>query len=109
MSLVAISRAPYAKLAAFRKEMGGSFNWGRLLPTSATIGMDQGLYETPLALSMPKAEASDMYRKFAGTGIQLHGGIGMTWEHDLQLYFKRAKACRVAARHRERVARLMGP
>lgn len=40
-----------------------------------------------------------MYRKFAGTGIQLHGGIGMTWEHDLQLYFKRAKACRVAARH----------
>ena len=42
---------------------------------------------------------------------ELHGGIGMTWEHDLQLYFKRAKASEVAFGdanwHRERVAQLM--
>jgi alkylation response protein AidB-like acyl-CoA dehydrogenase len=42
----------------------------------------------------------------------LHGGIGMTWEHDLQLYLKRAKADEVAfgdaSWHRERVAQLMG-
>jgi alkylation response protein AidB-like acyl-CoA dehydrogenase len=41
----------------------------------------------------------------------LRGGIGMTWEHDLQLYFKRAKASEVAfgdaTWHRERVARLI--
>ena len=59
---------------------------------------------------MAKTAASDMSGKVAGTGIQLHGGIGMTWKHDLQLYFKRAKASEVAfgdaTRHRERVARL---
>ncbi len=41
------------------------------------------------------------------------GGVGMTWEHDLQLYFKRAKASEVAFGdaiwHRERVARLFNP
>src|SRR3984893_13539564 len=77
----------------------------------AAWAVDQGLDEAPLAVSMAKAAASDMYRKVAGTGIQLHGGIGMTWEHDLQLYFKRAKASEVAfgdaTWHRERVAQLM--
>jgi alkylation response protein AidB-like acyl-CoA dehydrogenase len=77
----------------------------------AAWAVDQGLDEAPLAVSMAKAAASDMVRKVAGTGIQLHGGIGMTWEHDLQLYFKRAKASEVAfgdaTWHRERVAQLM--
>jgi alkylation response protein AidB-like acyl-CoA dehydrogenase len=77
----------------------------------AAWAVDQGLEEAPLAVSMAKAAASDMARKVAGTGIQLHGGIGMTWEHDLQLYFKRAKASEVAfgdaTWHRERVAQLM--
>jgi alkylation response protein AidB-like acyl-CoA dehydrogenase len=77
----------------------------------AAWAFDQDLDEAPLAISMAKAAASDMSRKIAGTGIQLHGGIGMTWEHDLQLYFKRAKASEVAfgdaTWHRERVAQLM--
>jgi alkylation response protein AidB-like acyl-CoA dehydrogenase len=85
----------------------------RSLTYYAAWAVDQGLEEAPLAVSMAKAAASDMYRKVAGTGIQLHGGIGMTWEHDLQLYFKRAKASEVAfgdaTWHRERVARLMSP
>jgi alkylation response protein AidB-like acyl-CoA dehydrogenase len=79
----------------------------------AAWAFDQGLDEAPLAVSMAKAAASDMSHKIAGTGIQLHGGIGMTWEHDLQLYFKRAKASEVAfgdaTWHRERVAQLMRP
>ena len=79
----------------------------------AAWAVDQGLDEAPLAVSMAKAAASDMYRKVAGIGIQLHGGIGMTWEHDLQLYFKRAKASEVAfgdaSWHRERIARLLTP
>jgi alkylation response protein AidB-like acyl-CoA dehydrogenase len=45
-------------------------------------------------------------------GIRLHSGIGMTWEHDLHLYMKRAKASEVAfgdaTWHRERVAAVMG-
>jgi alkylation response protein AidB-like acyl-CoA dehydrogenase len=77
----------------------------------AAWAMDEELEDAPLAASMAKAAASDMYRTVAGTGIQLHGGIGMTWEHDLQLYFKRAKASEVALGdatwHRERVAQLM--
>ena len=58
----------------------------------AAWAVDEGLAEAPLAVSMAKAYTSDAYRKVAGAGIQLHGGIGFTWEHDLQLYFKRAKA-----------------
>ena len=85
----------------------------RSLTYYAAWAVDQGLEEAPLAVSMAKAAASDMSRKVAGTGIQLHGGIGMTWEHDLQLYFKRAKASEVAfgdaTWHRERVAQLMSP
>jgi len=78
----------------------------------AAWAFDQRLDEAPPAVSMAKAAASDMSRKVAGTGIQLHGGIDMTWEHDLQLYFKRARAAELAfgdaTPHRERVARLMG-
>jgi alkylation response protein AidB-like acyl-CoA dehydrogenase len=77
----------------------------------AAWAIDEGLADAPLAVSMAKAYASDAYRKVAGAGIQLHGGIGFTWEHDLQLYFKRAKASEVALGdatwHRERVARLL--
>ena len=79
----------------------------------AAWALDEDEAEAPLAVAMAKAAASDMARKVAGAGIQLHGGIGMTWEHDLQLYFKRAKASEVAfgdaAWHRERVARLLNP
>ncbi|MBV8738874.1 MAG: acyl-CoA dehydrogenase family protein [Alphaproteobacteria bacterium] len=79
----------------------------------AAWAVDQDENEAPMAVAMAKAATSDMARKVAGTGIQLHGGIGMTWEHDLQLYFKRAKASEVAfgdaTWHRERVARLFNP
>src|SRR5207237_1193179 len=52
--------------------------------------------DASLAASMAKAYASDAYRKVAAGGIQIHGGIGFTWEADLHLYFKRAKASEVA-------------
>jgi alkylation response protein AidB-like acyl-CoA dehydrogenase len=84
----------------------------RSLTYYAAWALDEAPQEAPLAVSMAKACASDAYRKVAGAGIQLHGGIGFTWEHDLQLYFKRARASEVAfgdaAWHRERVARLIG-
>jgi alkylation response protein AidB-like acyl-CoA dehydrogenase len=48
--------------------------------------------EAPLAAAMAKSHASDAYRVVADEAIQIHGGIGFTWEHDIQLYFKRAKA-----------------
>jgi len=42
----------------------------------------------PLAAAMAKAYCSDAYRVVAGEGIQIHGGIGFTWEHDMHIYFK---------------------
>ncbi len=47
--------------------------------------------EAPLAAAIAKAYASDAFRTVAGEGIQIHGGIGFTWDHDMHLYFKRAK------------------
>ncbi len=77
----------------------------------AAWALDEGAAEAPLAVSMAKAYVSDAYRRVASAGIQLHGGIGFTWEHDLHLYFKRAKGSEFtfgdATHHRERVAQLV--
>jgi alkylation response protein AidB-like acyl-CoA dehydrogenase len=77
----------------------------------AAWAVDENAAEAALAASMAKAYASDAFRRVAGAGIQLHGGIGFTWEHDLHLYFKRAKSSEFtfgdATYHRERVAQLI--
>jgi alkylation response protein AidB-like acyl-CoA dehydrogenase len=67
--------------------------------------------EAPLAAAMAKAYTSDAYRHTAGEGIQIHGGIGFTWEHDMHIFFKRAKSSEVtfgdATWNREIVAQLI--
>jgi len=67
--------------------------------------------ELTLAASMDKAWCSDIYKHVAAEGIQIHGGIGFTWDHDMHLYFKRAKASEVAFGdgdyHREKVAKIL--
>jgi alkylation response protein AidB-like acyl-CoA dehydrogenase len=77
----------------------------------AAWAVDGNVPEAGLAASMAKAYCSDAYRRVAGAGIQLHGGIGFTWEHDMHLYFKRAKSSEFtfgdATYHRERVAQLI--
>jgi alkylation response protein AidB-like acyl-CoA dehydrogenase len=64
-----------------------------------------------VAVSVAKAYCSDAYREVANRGVQVHGGIGFTWEHDLQLYYKRSKSSETlfgdATFHRERLARLV--
>ena len=65
-----------------------------------------------VAASMAKAAAGDCQRLVVGDGLQLHGGIGFTWENDLHFLLKRAKAGDLlfgtAAAHRARLAKLMG-
>jgi alkylation response protein AidB-like acyl-CoA dehydrogenase len=65
----------------------------------------------PLAASMAKAYASDAGWRVPDASIQVHGGIGFTWEHDLHFFLKRGKANAAtfgtAAWHRERVADLI--
>jgi alkylation response protein AidB-like acyl-CoA dehydrogenase len=48
--------------------------------------------EAPLAAALAKAAASDAFRRVSAEGVQVHGGIGFTWDHDMHLYFKRAKS-----------------
>ncbi|HET7052704.1 MAG TPA: acyl-CoA dehydrogenase family protein [Solirubrobacterales bacterium] len=65
----------------------------------------------PLAASMAKAYASDAGWRVPDASIQVHGGIGFTWEHDLHFFLKRGKANAAmfgtAGWHRERVADLV--
>ena len=64
------------------------------------------------ASSSAKAFCSDTFFHCAAETIQIHGGIGFTWEHPAHMYFKRAKATEVLlgdpSFHRERVAERMG-
>ena len=68
--------------------------------------------ELPLAASLAKAYCSDAYFHAAAENIQIHGGIGFTWEHDAHLYFRRAKSSEIylgdATYHRELVAQKLG-
>ena len=68
--------------------------------------------ELRLAAPLAKATASEAYFMCASECIQVHGGIGFTWEHDAHLYFKRARASEAllgdASWQRERLAALLG-
>jgi alkylation response protein AidB-like acyl-CoA dehydrogenase len=68
--------------------------------------------EVPVVAALVKALASDTYFHVAAENIQIHGGIGFTWEHDAHLYFKRAKSSELflgdASYHRERLATRIG-
>jgi alkylation response protein AidB-like acyl-CoA dehydrogenase len=65
--------------------------------------------EAGTAVSVAKTYASDAYREVGNRGIQVHGGMGFTWENDLHLYYRRAKSSENAfgdgSYHRERIAR----
>ncbi|MEZ0115560.1 alkylation response protein AidB-like acyl-CoA dehydrogenase [Catenulispora sp. EB89] len=69
-------------------------------------------HELTVAASRAKAYCSEAFSTIAGEAIQLHGGIGITWEHPIHLYFKRAHATSQLfgspAWHRRRYARAIG-
>lgn len=64
------------------------------------------------ASAVAQAWCSDAYRTVSAEAVQLHGGIGFTWEHHCHLYFRRARADAQllggAAFHRERLATALG-
>jgi alkylation response protein AidB-like acyl-CoA dehydrogenase len=66
----------------------------------------------PEAAAMAKAAAGECQGLLVRDGLQLHGGIGMTWEHDLHFLLKRAAACDAlyggAVHHRSRLGRMLG-
>jgi alkylation response protein AidB-like acyl-CoA dehydrogenase len=75
----------------------------------AAWAQDADAEDRALAASVAKAYVGDAARKVCGDAIQVHGGIGFTWEYDLHLYFKRAKALEAtwgdADYHRELIVR----
>ena len=68
--------------------------------------------EVPVVASLAKSYCSEAYFHAAAENIQIHGGIGFTWEHDAHLYFKRAKSSELLlgdpSYHRELLAQRIG-
>lgn len=77
----------------------------------AACAVDEGSQEAALALHAAKSFAADTFFMCAANMIQLHGGIGFTWEHDAHLFFKRARSLQTmlgnGTFHREQVARMI--
>jgi alkylation response protein AidB-like acyl-CoA dehydrogenase len=73
---------------------------------------DDGSDDLSSNASLAKAWCSESYFTCAGDSIQIHGGVGFTWEYDPHLHFKRARASESwlgdPAYHRERVAQHLG-
>jgi alkylation response protein AidB-like acyl-CoA dehydrogenase len=86
-------------------ERAGALAW------FATLTVAEDDPRRPLAVAMAKAAASDCAQLLSRDGLQLHGGIGFTWEHDLHFLLKRAVTGDLlfggGAFHRARAASLM--
>ena len=78
----------------------------------AAWALDAGAEDAEVAASVAKAYVGDAARRVCGEAIQIHGGIGFTWEYDLHLYVKRAKALEATYgdgdHHRELIVRRVG-
>lgn len=76
----------------------------------AAWALQEGVPDASVAVSIAKMYAGDACRNVGNNGIQVHGGMGFTWENDLHLHYRRAKASETllgdATFHRERIARL---
>ena len=83
----------------------------RSLTYYAAWTVDERVAEASTAVPMAKAYASDMAKNVTSEAIQVHGGIGFTWEHDMHLYHRRALAGEAnlgnAPIHRETVAKAL--
>jgi alkylation response protein AidB-like acyl-CoA dehydrogenase len=68
--------------------------------------------ELPTAAPLAKAFTADAFFQAACDNIQVHGGIGFTWEHDAHLYYRRAKSSELmfgdSVYHRELLAQRLG-
>jgi alkylation response protein AidB-like acyl-CoA dehydrogenase len=77
----------------------------------AAWALEEDAPDAAVAVSIAKMYASDAARTVGNRGIQIHGGMGFTWENDLHLYYRRAKASETSfgdsTFHRERIAQLV--
>ena len=84
----------------------------RALGYFAALTIAEGDERAPVATSMAKAAAGDAAKRIGKEGIQIHGGIGYTWEHDMHLYVRRLQSSAAffgsAPHHRQLVADALG-
>ncbi|CAM3160792.1 acyl-CoA dehydrogenase [Mycobacterium intermedium] len=77
----------------------------------AAMALDADHHDTERLVSVAKAYVSDAVNRVAGQALQLHGGIGFTWEHDLHLYLRRARVGSMlygdVRHHRERLCQIL--
>lgn len=92
--------------------MLGELELTRSVVEAAMLAIDREDENAAACVSLAKAQAGETLRLVAGEMVQMHGGIGMTEEHDAGLYLKRAAAADAtwgnSAFHRERYGRLAG-
>ncbi len=78
----------------------------------AAVAASRADEELPAAAAVAKSSCSEAYVRVATDGLHVHGGLGFTWDHDAQLYFKRARSSFQLfgdpRHHREKLARHLG-
>jgi alkylation response protein AidB-like acyl-CoA dehydrogenase len=78
----------------------------------AAAALDEGDDDMPALASLAKAQAAEAYLQTAIHAVQMHGGIGFTWDNDTHLWFKRAKSSEIlfgdANEHREKMIQAWG-
>jgi alkylation response protein AidB-like acyl-CoA dehydrogenase len=102
---------PIASYQAIKHKCADMLCWVEGSRAAARYAAEELLAGSPgaaRAVSIAKSYASDVCSRLAGEALQIHGGIGFTWEHDLHLYLRRIKANEVLfggiADHRAEIA-----
>jgi len=105
---------PIGKFQAVQHMCADMFLWSESTKSAvyyAAYALEKRLPEADAAVAVAKVYAGDAYREIGNRAIQVHGGMGFTWENDAHLYYRRAKACETALGdaeyHRERIAKLV--
>jgi alkylation response protein AidB-like acyl-CoA dehydrogenase len=102
--------ASFQALKHMAAEIVSDIEPARSLVWYAAYAFDARPREASRAAALAKARLSDVYARTTNRTVQMHGGIGFTWEHDMHFWFKRAKwnefAFGDATYHRERLAQL---
>jgi len=90
-------------------DMYSALEYARSLMEWAAEAIKDEAPNAATAVSMAKSYCGDAYRQVTDHGVQIHGGIGFTWDHDMHLYFKHARSSDTAFGdsnyHRELIAK----
>jgi alkylation response protein AidB-like acyl-CoA dehydrogenase len=105
---------PIGEFQAVQHQCADMLVWtesSRSAAYGAAWALNEGVPEARTAVSVAKVYASDACREVGNRGVQVQGGMGFTWENDVHLFYRRAKASEIcfgdASFHRERLAKLV--